>query len=420
MQLSFFGAAPDTGNLGVSALCFATLYNLSIQKPDFKFTIFDFGRGQGKQTISFSDELQIEYSRQGAMNSRRIYRQENLKLAKFLGIFGGLGNPCIKTIRESQAVLDISGGDSFTDLYGKKRFDSVSLPKRIAIQQKVPLILLPQTYGPFSSSRCKQQAKQIVERAQCAFARDKRSFEVLKELLGNNFDQNRHYCGVDMAFGLPTVTPQNQPKEISDFLAKDTIKIGINVSGLIYNQPANAKNHYGFKASYNEVLLQLLRKFLKETDCNIALVSHVNAPLGHYESDLNSCRDIKSLLEIETKDRLFVVPSFNNPCEIKWFIEQLDWFCGTRMHAAIAALSSSVPVSAISYSPKTLGVFESCGQGRHVADPTLLQTDEMVDYLWKSWESRLEAKEIYQEKLPEVKSILQEQNSTLSNIITTL
>ncbi len=56
-----------------------------------------------------------------------------------------------RAIRSSVAVLDVSAGDSFADLYGSKRFDYICLFKEMAIQMKKPLILLPQTYGPFVS-----------------------------------------------------------------------------------------------------------------------------------------------------------------------------------------------------------------------------------------------------------------------------
>mgnify|MGYP001402473369 CR=1 FL=1 len=52
---------------------------------------------------------------------------------------------------DAHAVLDISGGDSFTDLYGPWRFRAILAPKQIAIRARKPLIMLPQTIGPFES-----------------------------------------------------------------------------------------------------------------------------------------------------------------------------------------------------------------------------------------------------------------------------
>jgi len=48
-------------------------------------------------------------------------------------------------------VINVTGGDSFSDIYGKKWFIRNSMPKIISILFKKKLILAPQTYGPFES-----------------------------------------------------------------------------------------------------------------------------------------------------------------------------------------------------------------------------------------------------------------------------
>jgi hypothetical protein len=49
-------------------------------------------------------------------------------------------------------VLDIGAGDSFTDIYGPKRFAYLWLTKAMAIARRRPLVLSPQTIGPFSKA----------------------------------------------------------------------------------------------------------------------------------------------------------------------------------------------------------------------------------------------------------------------------
>jgi len=91
--------------------------------------------------------------------------------------------------------------------------------------------------------------------------------------------------------------------------------------------------------------------------------------------------------------RVKMLSELNDPRQVKWVISQCDWFCGTRMHATIAGLSTGVPTAAIAYSLKTAGVFETCGQGEHVADPRELSTDAVIESLWKSWNARVETRE---------------------------
>ncbi len=417
MKLSFFGAAPDTGNLGVSALCYATLIGINKFQPECQITVFDNGRGKRKSSIHTNDS-KISFFRQGAIYSRRFYRPENIRLWRFLAMLGGLGNSGLQTIHTSDGILDISGGDSFTDLYGPRVFKSVIAPKLLALRQQKPLILLPQTYGPFNNPENRQIASEIVKKSKYAWARDKRSFEVLTDLLGESFDAERHKCGVDVAFGLPAVKPANLSHSLETFLRDSQTEIaGFNISGLIYNDPQNARDRFGFKADYNKVVVDLIKHFINKTDCRIALVPHVVTPEGHYESDIAACQNVLTRLDSDSRKRIAVVPAYENPCEIKWVIKQFDWFCGTRMHATIAALSSGVPVSAISYSPKTLGVFETCGQGQHVADPQQLDNDEMLDCLWKSWEGRAEAIKTYTSTLPATLTLAEKQIMSILHVI---
>lgn len=87
------------------------------------------------------------------------------------------------------------------------------------------------------------------------------------------------------------------------------------------------------------------------------------------------------------------------------------------MHATIAALSSGVPVSAVSYSPKTLGVFETSGQGDHVADPQKLNTTELVEQLWLSWQNRHEARKKLNLYLPQVIAQVDEQITSILDMV---
>ena len=82
------------------------------------------------------------------------------------------------------------------------RFKATIAPKKLALSIGRPLILLPQTYGPFEHPRTRQIAQKLVSNATLAFARDPDSFKNLKALLGRHFDPARHREGVDLAFGL--------------------------------------------------------------------------------------------------------------------------------------------------------------------------------------------------------------------------
>ena len=88
--------------------------------------------------------------------------------------------------------------------------------------------------------------------------------------------------------------------------------------------------------------------------------------------------------------------------QTKWAIARTDWFCGARMHATIAALSSTVPSAVLAYSDKARGVFAGVGQQGHVADARRLGDAEVDELLWSSWTGRARARAELAARVPEM------------------
>ncbi|MEM7165591.1 MAG: polysaccharide pyruvyl transferase family protein [Planctomycetota bacterium] len=406
-KICFFGASNDTGNLGVSALWESVLVGLLERLPGAQVTVFDNSYGVRPATIEINGR-QYKYTRIGGRNSKRYHRHDSLTNIRFCCRFGGLGNPGSRAILDADAIVDISGGDSFTDLYGPKRFRAVVLPKQIALEQRRPLIFLPQTYGPFQPGKIRDIARTVLGGAAMAWARDERSFEQMQELLGDQLDAERHRCGVDVAFQLKPRAPKKPlPAELQGWLASSDEVVGFNVSGLVYTAAQNGENPYGFKADYLEVVHRVLEQILAEGKQKLLLVPHVIRPgqldcQGVVDCDLAACERVASILEPKYPGRVAVLPPQTDAGEIKHVISRLDWFCGTRMHATIAGLSSGVPTATVSYSYKAQGVFESCGQGERVADPRQLDTEATIANVMESWHLRDEAKASLAQHLPAV------------------
>ena len=110
-----FGASPDTGNLGVSALCYSVVDGILRHAPNAQITVFDHGRGIRDETYYWNGHAH-RLARCGASDTRRLWRPESLWHIRLCGRLGW-PNAAIRVIRDADAVLDISGGDSFTDLY---------------------------------------------------------------------------------------------------------------------------------------------------------------------------------------------------------------------------------------------------------------------------------------------------------------
>lgn len=410
-RVVLLGAAPDTGNLGVTALCYTTLVGLA-KRGINDWVVFDHLTHHYKK-LKLEGLPEGRFRVTGSSNSRRYYRSNNLWRQWHLAPCWPYTNPALRALRRADVVMSIAGGDSFTDLYGKHRFDTVTVAKRIALNFKKPLVLLPQTYGPFKDPQLIPIAAELIRESSLAWARDEDSLHLLKSLAEVTQPTENYMLGVDMAFSLPMMEPPPAERDRVEALVdrEHGPVLGFNVSGLLYNDPAKAMKQYDLKADYKQAVLQFLVRILAETRARIVLVPHVVTPPGHYESDIHACQEVRLALSqyvvsqqgAEHVDRVFVADAFDHPSKVKWLIDKCDWFCGTRMHSTIAALSSETPCAAIAYSKKTHGVFAQCGVGDQVVDPRQVDTEQVVTDLWASWSARHELHKRLRETIPAVK-----------------
>ena len=101
-QVCIAGASPDTGNLGVTALCYTTLNELH-KRGITDITVLDHGKGRRMKQI---DNHIVKL--QGVINSRNIFKPESLWMIKMCCKIGRHFNSAAKTIISSDAVLDFS------------------------------------------------------------------------------------------------------------------------------------------------------------------------------------------------------------------------------------------------------------------------------------------------------------------------
>lgn len=251
---------------------------------------------------------------------------------------------CKKIFQNSELVIDFTGGDSFSDIYGFKRFLIMSLFKELAIIGKSKFIMAPQTIGPFISNFSKQWAKRIVRKSAACFVRDSLS----EEYVQREFKVSP-YLTTDVAFLLPYDVVKKQDSE--------KIRVGINVSGLLWMKNTGLKTQKNLRMDYQSYNKALFEYLLNDGKYEILLIPHVFTKEGvHYENDLQACEELK-----EKYPGAKIVSEFDTPMEAKTIIAQMDVFIGARMHATIASYSAGVATIPIAYSRKFLGMFGDLG-----------------------------------------------------------
>ena len=280
------------------------------------------------------------------------------------------GGPLGDAIKRADIVFDIGGGDSFTDIYGPKRFGTIWITKWRSVLAGKPLILSPQTVGPFETFWARTMARRIMNRARLVVTRDVPSTAFLKEL-GVKTDMME---ATDVAMGLPYDPPQPR--------TDDKVRVGLNVSGLMFSGGYTQDNQFGLKSDYPTLIRRIVKWFADRPEVELHLVGHVQSKGQPLEDD----HRVGEALAAEFPG-VIVSPWFTSPSEAKSYIADMDFFMGARMHATIAAFSSNVPVIPMAYSRKFSGVFNTLGY-THVADCKTETADQIMERITSGYQNR--------------------------------
>lgn len=246
---------------------------------------------------------------------------------------------------ELDCVIDIGAGDSFADIYGFKRFGFLWLSKAMVLARRTPLLLAPQTVGPFANGIARRLAAAVLARCNQVVTRDRPSFELVQTIA----PAARVEQGVDVAFELPFADRSSERNGAS-------VRIGVNISGLLAAQSKGGTNRFGLSYDYFATMLQLVARLAADPKQEVFVFTHVSGNADATDDD--GWAADAAVAQTPSAKR---VPDFADASAAKSFVSSLDFVVAARMHACVAALSSGVPVAPIAYSRKFAGLFGGIG-----------------------------------------------------------
>lgn len=340
-----------SGNLGCAALAYSfveILQQFAI-KSDRNINVYNIS--PINQSVQLLDDKQIKII-------SVAYKVKSIKSHKQVR----------KIMNRCDIIFDFTEGDSFTDIYGLKRFIAMAVLKWHAISSQVVFVLGPQTYGPFNKNWTKNVASQILKRSTRVYSRDVQSAQYVKKIA--NIDA---MSVIDVAFALPYI--QNE-SEVEDGL----IKVGINISGLLWNGGYTGYNEFGLLVDYKEYNYKIIEKLITSQKYEIYLIPHVISEES-VEDDLLACKAI-----LEKFPECNLAPKFSNPMQAKSYISCMDVFLGARMHSTIASYSTGIATIPFSYSRKFEGLYETLGYEYCIhgtQEDTINAIDKTINYIEK-------------------------------------
>lgn len=397
--------------MGVGALAASAVRLLKRRYSECSIALLDYGKTQGDELTAVRvDGDSVAVSRINLRFSWKLFLRNNVF---FLAVLAWLcripilrrqivrRNQTLRAIDESKIAFALSGGDSFSDIYGLERFIYVTLPQLLVIWLGKDLVMLPQTIGPFNRTIPRRIASGLMEGAKRVYSRDIQGLEVAQAVLGESDSKSKIQFGYDLGFILEPRPPADS--EILGISLEDTGKeiVGLNVSGLLMMGGYDQKNMFGLKVDYGELVDSILRLFCEREGVCVLLVPHVFG--AHSESDQSACRSIYNDYVEKYPGMIGCVASRHDQHEIKHIIGRCDFLIGARMHACIAALSQGVPAIGVAYSRKFAGVLESVGAGNLVVDARTMDMGEIVDTVSARFADRQRLSENLEAVMPEVK-----------------
>lgn len=253
----------------------------------------------------------------------------------------------VHTLYEADLVIS-SGGTYLVDHYD---FTPKQMELRAAKAWGARVVLWTQSMGPFTSQRSQASIAGLAKDVDDVFFRDDRSAEAWRERAGSSLSGA---VVSDVVFAL---TPQVQPDPAPRAL--------ISVREWSRGVDAKSFSHDEYRASMRSAAKCVSEEGLEA----VAMSTCQGVPRYAYDDSALAVQYFRGL-------QVRVDREFHTPRALLSEVANSQLVITTRMHLAIMALLSGVPVIAVAYEFKTLELFQDLGLGEHV------RTIEAVSPKW--------------------------------------
>ena len=332
----------NRGNAALSYGAISFLMERGLLRDDQDLIVFQYYRNpfKAKHLRLYKEDVDINNVK------RKYYIVPVFGIEKWLLMRFGILLPFTrygKMMRQVQYEAADYGGDGFSDIYGDRLFISRLYQTIPFMAAKVPLVILPQTIGPFTKNYNKEIAIKILKYADKVFVRDNK-FENELKLLNIKYERTKDLSAY--------MKPQKWDINIKNNA------VGINISGLAYfNCFKGLENQFDMYP----ILIMRIIELLRLKGCNVYLIPHSYrwSKPSKDNDDLLACRDVYN--KINNNKNVFLIEKDLTSPQVKYVISQMSYFIGTRMHANFAAIYTNVPVFGLAYSYKFKGAFDSNG-----------------------------------------------------------
>lgn len=258
-----------------------------------------------------------------------------------------------KTFAGVDAVISI-GGDNYSLDYG---FPLLLMGMdRLAMEIGKPVVLWGASVGPFEKYK---DFVPIIRRHLASMSLITVRESISEKYICDTLGLNSPTCVADPAFIL-----KKQSLNVDSFWpeANSSGVLGLNISPLLFRFGNPSTDLY-------KEIVAFIQHAVNRCNLSVLLVPHVvpREGSGNKDDSLFMQRVMNYLKPLKGQVRM--INSNLNTAQLKYVISQCRYFIGARTHSTIAALSSGIPTTSISYSIKSKGINKDIfGHNDHVLE----------------------------------------------------
>ena len=306
------------------------------------------------------------------MGLKPIYRGEVLKRMKDCDLVISCSD---ENFKESASLLP-------TNFYWIATWWSILFERTLEVLMAKffnrPVIMFPNSIGPFKTYVGRFLSKLALNRCDCLMLRDAISYKIA-ESLGIN---STKILTADTALLLGKKTRLSRKRDTEPL-------IGVSPGVYSHSLPADKVNEY--IKEHAAALDMAAEKY----DLSIVFLPHYIS--GFKFDDL----EISKLIwqSMENRERATII-QVNDVNEFKSLLEKVDMLISSKMHPAVLGVSSFVPTLCIAYDHKQWGLFNHLDMTEMVINIQEADRKTIFSKISLIWENRKEIKNLLQKKVP--------------------
>jgi len=283
------------------------------------------------------------------------------------------------------AVVDISGyayGDEWTVERIQRNMPLMEYCER----HRVPVIYLPQAWGPFRKGDVRAATRALVDVPYVTlYSRDAESSAHLEDLLGAPAGSVPSWPDIVFAFRGGSA---EQGRELLRLMgcALERPIVGVAPNQQVYRRTPGT----GAGNAYLQALVTLVHHCLDTHDVDVVLQANEIDPGDRSLDDRHLCAIVAAA--VARSDRCFFSEQALTAPQTAALVGRFDYLVGSRFHSLVFALSQGVPCMTISWSHKYRELLRTFGLADDVEEFGGLDGEVLMTSFERGWATREQAR----------------------------